>query len=704
MGVSQKVYFTGTIPSPLIITNVGNEAIHLSGVFPTTFDLRSLNRLTPVRDQGQIGSCWSFAAYSSLESFIKTQDGQDNDFSENNLITQHGFDYTPNGGGNRDMAAAYLARWAGPVLESDDPYPNPPLPANIVYNNNESPSQHVQEVLFIPVRASSLDNDDIKSAVMQFGAVDTSMYMEPTPYNIYYNSVYKSYNYTGSAMANHDVAIVGWDDNYPTTNFKVAPAGNGAFIVRNNWGTLFGDNGYFYISYYDKKIGSNNAVFQNAEELNNYDGIYQYDKLGMTGNVGSGSSTGWFANVYPANAGVQYIERLSAVGFFTTKKNATYEIHVETDFDANGFDNMTLPAVTSGTIGMPGYHTIKLDTAIELSYGKKFAVAVKINSPGELYPIPVERPLGGYSSQAVASSGQSFISPDGLGGNWQDLTTISGFANSNTCLKAFTTVSDSTDVQISFNPTDYSVAENEGSVNLTVYRTVNTTGILTVNYATSDSSARAGSDYDSVSGTLTFADGEGSKDISVPILDNLVYGGNKSFRVTLSNPSDGYVIAAVATVTITENDPAPTGVVEIIGTNPTENQIQVPLAQTIAVTFDRNIFPGSGFAGITFKKGTVLVIYTSDFSGTVLTIDPATDLSPNSAYTVNIPAYGVKDVNGFGMGGPYLFSFKTPDSLAPTVKTALLAQNKTYELYLPTGAVKDATGNASVSYTCRFYT
>ena len=51
---------------------------------------------------------------------------------------------------------------------------------------------------------------------------------------------------------NHEVAIVGWDDNYSRTNFRnYASIGDGAWIVKNSWGSNWADNGYFYVSYYD---------------------------------------------------------------------------------------------------------------------------------------------------------------------------------------------------------------------------------------------------------------------------------------------------------------------------------------------------------------------------------------------------------------------------------------------------------------------
>jgi PKD repeat protein len=71
---------------------------------------------------------------------------------------------------------------------------------------------------------------------------------------------------------------------------------------------------------------------------------------------------------------------------------------------------------------------------VALTHGQKFSVVVLISTEDYNWPIPIEYPLADYTSQATASSGESFISWDWS--TWTDLTTQ--IANANVCLKAFT--------------------------------------------------------------------------------------------------------------------------------------------------------------------------------------------------------------------------------------------------------------------------
>lgn len=129
-------------------------------------------------------------------------------------------------------------------------------------------------------------------------------------------------------------------------------------------------------------------------------------------------------------------------------------------------------------------------------------------------------------------------------------------------------------LSLSFSAT--SVAENAGAVTLTVRRTIGTTGAVSVQYATSDGTALAGTHYTATSGTLNWADGEsGDKTITVPVIDNAVYGGNKTFTVTLSNATAAILGSPnTATVTIVENEAVNTAP-QISVNSPTGSQARI---------------------------------------------------------------------------------------------------------------------------------
>ena len=436
-----EINITGNvIPSPVQIEKNG-IVVKRDISLPSRYDLRDYGKMSGVKDQGYINGCWTFGAYASLESNMLMQGLGLYDFSENNMLTHHGFDLGVDDGGNINMSSAYLARWEGPILEEKDPYPTIMNPENVIVRNGLKADKHLQEIIYIPKRLNYLDNDDIKKAVMQYGAVDSSINYNNSYYNYFTNGFYSTDLY---GYANHEIDIVGWDDGYSANNFLVKPPGNGAFIVKNSWGSSWGEKGYFYVSYYDPIIGDENAVYNGVESANNYNGIYQYDTLGMTSTFGYDSGTAWFSNVFTAKNSAELNEKLTAVSFYTTKKNAQYEVYFKDNFAADDFSNMI--KVKSGTIAMPGYHTIKLDSPVSLTSGKRFAVAVKLYVPGEIYPIAVEYPMAGYSGLASANWGESFVSDNGT--DWEDLQYSS--YNTNVCLKAFTSANLKGDINNDF--------------------------------------------------------------------------------------------------------------------------------------------------------------------------------------------------------------------------------------------------------------
>jgi hypothetical protein len=93
-----------------------------------------------------------------------------------------------------------------------------------------------------------IDYDEFQEELQKTIAAGKDVYMNTDNYAQYTN--------TTDASASHAVAIVGWDDNYSAENFLEGkrPPADGAWIVRNSWGEDYGNDGYFYLSYYDQTI------------------------------------------------------------------------------------------------------------------------------------------------------------------------------------------------------------------------------------------------------------------------------------------------------------------------------------------------------------------------------------------------------------------------------------------------------------------
>jgi len=417
----------GLTPESVNLSHLSSISVPIVSA-PASYDLRTLDKVTSVKDQGDAGVCWTFASYASLESYL--MHGENWNFSENNMKNllssaySEGFDRNANDGGNRLQATAYLTRWSGPVEESDDPYSD----SSEVSPENLSVKKHVQNVLFLPDRNGSLDNEAIKWAVQNSGATYTTMCYNGTSYS----STNYTYYYSGSSNTNHAVAIVGWNDTFDRNKFSQVPPGDGAFIVKNSWGETWGENGYFYVSYYDSKIGTSNAVFT-AKNSGNYKSIYQYDPFGWTNSLGyTGLTTAWGANVFTAKSD----ELLKAVSFYTTDSNCNYEIYVYTNVSSSPI-NQTGPIFTkNGSTSVAGYYTISLDSDVQLTADQNFSVVLNLTNLDYGYPLAIEEPISGAggSSKATANSDESFLSSNGQ--TWTDLTVY--YPNTNVCIKAFT--------------------------------------------------------------------------------------------------------------------------------------------------------------------------------------------------------------------------------------------------------------------------
>ena len=119
----------GYRPAPFTIRHNSTPAIRSSlkstlEVLPTSYDLRDSNYVTSVKDQGGAtgGNCASFATLGSLESRWLKMGLLEFDLSEQNLAACHGYEWDDGEGANQYICTAYLTRFSGPFLESQDPY------------------------------------------------------------------------------------------------------------------------------------------------------------------------------------------------------------------------------------------------------------------------------------------------------------------------------------------------------------------------------------------------------------------------------------------------------------------------------------------------------------------------------------------------------------------------------------------------------
>ncbi|MCX6363473.1 MAG: lectin like domain-containing protein [Actinobacteria bacterium] len=434
----------GKLPNPVEVhLGAAAEAQAARLSLPPAYDLRNQGRLTVIKDQGPYGTCWAFANLAALESRLLP--GQRRDFSEDNLVSRSGYGPFAGGryiwGGWDFMAVAYLTRWAGPVNEGDDPYHTPKLPkAGAV-------RKHVQAAVMLPGRTGFLDNDLLKEMVVQNGALSVGMFYDDgfdsfdssAPDRVatatYYCDVAAGEEHDGyTVVENHGVCIVGWDDTFPSDRFAAletgAPPGPGAFLVRNSWGSGYGDHGYFWVSYYDRAFAFDDCTsYARVDDTGNYARNYQYDTLGWTTSWGypeaPDPSVAWAANRFTAKAS----EPIVAVGFYAPVAGTSYEVWAGDSLES-------LSKRGSGVVALPGFTTVDLDTPLVVRARRKFVVAVRICTPGETRPIAVERPAEHWESKAVAKAGQSYMR-SGDGDPWFDLADDAQNADANVCIKAY---------------------------------------------------------------------------------------------------------------------------------------------------------------------------------------------------------------------------------------------------------------------------
>ncbi len=426
---------------------------------PDQYDPRGHKNMTAVKNQGEYGTCWSFSAMASIESSLIDYDPYI-DLSEWHLAYYTyadgiGFPFLSswddwyNQGGSAETCNAPLISGIGPMDEADARYGD----LNIE-NSTKAASEvraeadyRVTDVTYYPYTVGEPEFEAQMNAIklaVQGGQELSISYLDA---DSAHNEEYSSYYLPADdedlfwEAGGHAVNIVGWNDNFPAEHFVYQPPSDGAWLVKNSWGSEFGEDGYYWISYCDSYIFDVTAYTAVSAEL--YDTIYQHDLFGYGATLYQDylyfenaatvpSETAMMANVFTAESDTD----LAAVMFATAMADENYEITVYTGLtDPADPTSGTAHPVTAGTMVQMGYHTVGLDEPVPLIAGERFSVVVKL-SGAEGYHLTGEvcsfgEHLGsdgstiesGMTAASEAQLGdiaenQSFISLDGI--VWED--------------------------------------------------------------------------------------------------------------------------------------------------------------------------------------------------------------------------------------------------------------------------------------------
>ena len=370
--------------------------------------------VTSVKDQGDSNCCWSFAALSCMESYMIAKGyAKSPDLSEAHLTwaglngrTDNIYYYA----GDITLIIHALSS-TGCYLNNEADYPFYPRDLSKMgkYDNKaytDSNGYALESVVYLR------NAENAKAWIREHGSATCTFSMEPG--SSFRSSGNKNISFCNKAvtnsMKNHCVAVVGWDDSYSRNNFINTPEHNGAWLCKNSWGSDWGNDGYFWLSYDELSLGSFDGFTVCPV---NYNKIYTHNEEEYMTFV-SGKEHLSVANVF--YLGDQ--ERISEIQYFRlggvtgTLKLVELNNNFSDPEDGNILVNREI------TSGYNGYFTLQLPDWIT----KEGYYAAILEFTGEKILYPAET----YSFAGATPLKQSYIN---YGSSWTDIGSNNLFIN-----------------------------------------------------------------------------------------------------------------------------------------------------------------------------------------------------------------------------------------------------------------------------------
>ena len=219
----------------MAMSNLDPTYVQITNASPDSYDWRNYNKVTPVKDQGNCGSCWAFATIGNLEGLYAGQKGELKRFSEQMLIDCDTSDSGCNGG-LMQYAFTWLKSFGCIMLEEDYPYTGKK-------GTCKSDKSKCIDMIVTGYKKlgsswstwSEVDEDDVKEFLYQTGPLAIALNADPL--QTYTSGIIDlPSSQCPSSGINHAVLLVG----YGTAELKY-------WIVKNSWGASWGENGYFRI-------------------------------------------------------------------------------------------------------------------------------------------------------------------------------------------------------------------------------------------------------------------------------------------------------------------------------------------------------------------------------------------------------------------------------------------------------------------------